>query len=189
MHFAATHSQEIPFYSAISYMLVSMECLIGSPYLKRVEDAELALEEVPAMGRRNALFREPLIGLMSACAQKWVDRNFSFDYLLKSLEKITAGPERMALRRARFLLKDYSYRLLGRFLESLARAEGLSPSAIDVWSLRLIEVMDFHFHDLVSSTANYLESIGEVLQAPRWSILSKEFQIWSRKRSWTLINQ
>jgi hypothetical protein len=187
--FAAAHSQGVPLYSSISYMLVSMECLIGSPYLKRVEDAGLALDEVPAMGKRNAAFSEPLIGLMSECAQKWVDRNFSFDYLLKGLEKITAGSERMALRQARFLLKEYSYRLLGRFLESSALADRLPPSTIDVWSLRFTEVMDLHFHELVLATADLLESISEILQSSSWSILSKEFQIWSRRRSWALINQ
>jgi hypothetical protein len=179
--FVASHAQGVPLYTSISYMLVSMECLLGSPYLKKVEEAGLAREEMPAMGRRNAVYRDPLIGRMSDCAQRWVDRNFSFDYALKSLEKITARGERAALRRLRALLKDFSYHLLGRLLEE-AR-----PTA-DAKESDFFVVMDLLFAELVLAFERLLDGVlGSVTPANR-AILQREHGLWSRRHSWDLIN-
>ncbi|HKH46184.1 MAG TPA: radical SAM protein [Thermoanaerobaculia bacterium] len=178
--FAAENAQGAPLSTSISYMLVSMECLLGSPYLRKVEEAGLARDEMPAMGRRNAVFRDPLIGLMSDCAQRWIDRNFSFDYALKSLEKITAGQERAALRRARALLKDYSYRLLGKLLEQAA-APGQTPD--------FSGVMDLLFAELVAAVERLLEVISGSVVPPNRAILQRELRAWSTRTSWDLINE
>jgi hypothetical protein len=177
--FVAENAQGAPLFTSISYMLVSMECLLGSPYLRKVEEAGLARDEMPAMGRRNAVFRDPLIGRMSDCAQRWVDRNFSFDYALKSLEKITAGPERAALRRTRALLKDFSHRLLGQLLERAA-APGQEPD--------FLRVMDLLFAELVAAVERLLDVIASSVVPPNRLILQREMRAWSARTSWDLIN-
>lgn len=186
--FAIASSHGVPFHSQITYMLVSMECLIGSPYLAKVQAAGLAREEAPAMGRRNADFLVPAIGLMSDCSQRWIDRNFSCDYLLKSLEKTTAGNERSALRKLRLLLKSYSYTLLGEFL---ALSDGPSSSGYCEPSLRpedLIGLMDRHFERLVSEMDALSTSFSQSLQPHNWSLLARELEGWRSRKSWNLIN-
>jgi hypothetical protein len=175
--FVAENAQGAPLYTSISYMLVSMECLLGSPYLRKVEEAGLARDEMPSMGRRNAVFRDPLIGRMSDGAQRWVDRNFSFDYALKSLEKITAGPERAALRRARALLKDFAYCLLGQMLEQATAPE---PD--------FFRVMDCLFAEQVAAVERLLEVIAGSVTAPNRAILHRELSAWSARITWDLIN-
>jgi hypothetical protein len=181
----ASHAQGAPLYTSITYMLVSMECLLGSPYLKKVEEAGLAREEMPAMGRRNAVFQDPLVGLMSDCAQRWIDRNFSFDYALKSLEKVTAGGERHAVRRLRSLLKDSSYQLLGKLLE-----EARSPRSMagETERREFLVVMDRLFLELVHTTGTLLDTLSESLTPTPRGILQREYRVWSLRRSWDLIN-
>lgn len=112
-----------PFYTYVSYMMVSMECLIGSPYLQLVEEQGLATELVSSMGKRDARFLDERIGKISKWAQRWVDLNFSLDYLLKSLEKITSGFEKEEIRKVRYILRDHSYILLGRMIASADGSE------------------------------------------------------------------
>ena len=118
--FVAENSVGLPFYTHISYMLVSMECLIGSPYLKKVEAEGLAREVVYSMGRRNAEYKDWRVGQLSVWGQRWVDRNFSLDYTLKSLEKLSMGEEKEAIRRVRFVLRRSAYELLGSSLRLVA---------------------------------------------------------------------
>lgn len=181
--FAASQAQGAPLYTSISYLLVSMECLLGSPYLKKVEEAGLAREEMPAMGRRNAVYRDPLIGLMSDCAQRWIDRNFSFDYALKSLEKITAHGERAALRRARALLKDFSDHLLGRLLDEARRPQPETARRKD-----FLAVMDRLFGELVTAVERLLDGLLGTLSPAHRAILHREHRLWSVRRSWDLIH-
>jgi hypothetical protein len=187
--FAVENSRGFPFYSQITYMLVSMECLIGSPYLAKAQSAGLAREEAPSMGRRNADFLVSAIGLMSNCSQRWIDRNFSCDYLVKSLEKTTTGHERAALRRLRLLLKSYSYTLLGEFL-----ALSPDPPSSDLYkpSLQqrdLIGLMDRHFERLVSEVDSLSIVLSESLQPYNWSLLAREVEGWRSRQSWALINE
>ncbi len=56
--FVAAHTQGRPFYSAISSMLVSMECLIGAGYTRKVQAAGLTGPQHPAMGRHDAAFAD-----------------------------------------------------------------------------------------------------------------------------------
>lgn len=184
--FAVAHAQESPFYKSVSYMLVSMECLIGSPYLKRVEDAGLARDELPSMGRRNAVFLDPVIGIMSDCSQRWIDRNFSLDYLLKSLEKVASTEERQDLRQLRALLKDSSYHLLGKFLH-YAGPDGSQPAPGSETSADLFEIMDTHFSELAAVLSNLLEKTT-ILQTPHGAKLDQEHERWRSRRSWRLIN-
>jgi hypothetical protein len=95
--FVAQHATGRPFYSAVSYLLVSLECLIGAAYTRKVQAAGLAEALRPAMGRQDAAFADWRIGHCSQWAQRWVDRHFALDYTLKSLEKLC--PVLLNLRR------------------------------------------------------------------------------------------
>jgi radical SAM superfamily enzyme YgiQ (UPF0313 family) len=181
--FVRRHTTGQPFYVSISYMLVSMECLLKSPYLKLVESEGLADDVLPSMGRRNARFRDPRIGLLSQWAQRWVDRNFSFDYTLKSLEKITEGDERAGVRRLRVLVKRSAYDLL-RTMVALTR-EDLGARPVD---RALRRDVDTHFQQLSSTIERELPDVLDHLREERRQILSSEYRRWSTRRSWDLIN-
>jgi hypothetical protein len=187
--FAAEHSCGTPLYESITYLLVTMECLLGSPYLKQVEEAGLAREEVPAMGRRNADFLDPEIGTISDSSQRWVDRNFSFDYALKSLEKITTGIERTSLRRLRALLKEYAYRLLGKLL-ILARSSLAAPETGSSGEARSERhgLMDAHFRELVAAVESLLALERAAIQPSNLVTLKRELHGWRRRQGWPLIN-
>ncbi|HEV7669551.1 MAG TPA: hypothetical protein VGS22_13590 [Thermoanaerobaculia bacterium] len=187
--FVSANAQGIPLYRSISYLLVSMECLLGSPYLKRVEAAGLAGEELPSMGRRNARFKDPAIGLMSDAAQRWVDRNFSLDYALKSLEKVLSGDERSLVRSARGVLKESSYRLLGTFLEQDLRGlEGPLGLSEDQFRLALRSTMDLHFQELIGALDAFWQDSGRSLPGANQDFLADELARWSERSSWSLIN-
>lgn len=196
--FARKHATGQPVYSQISYMLVSMECLLGSPYLRKVEEAGLARELLPDMGRRNAMFREPLIGVMSDCSQRWIDRNFSFDYTLKGLEKVTNGEERAAIRRVRQLLKRSAYTLLGEMLVlatgnmSLAAGsrpvERLQAMVPEAARERLLERMDALFAALVEKVGIELEQSAHALLRERRQRVEEHAAVWRIRPSWELIN-
>ena len=168
-----------PFYEKIPYMLVSMECLIGSPYLRAVEKANLAGEVHPLMGRRNADYADPAIGLMSEWSQRWIDRNFSFDYTLKSLEKTTDGSEGQAIRSLRGILKRSSYGLLGEMIE--LAAEGLDSVACEL-------AVERQMASLRNIVAMPCASLIQGMHPDRADKLSSEYEAWSERVSWGLIN-
>src|SRR6266568_6417085 len=89
---AAEASIGQPLHTAISYMLVSMECLIGAAYTRRVHAAGLAGPLRPSMGRQDAAFADWRIGRCSDWAQRWIDRNFALDYTLKSFGEAPGRP-------------------------------------------------------------------------------------------------
>ncbi|WP_301125980.1 B12-binding domain-containing radical SAM protein [Streptomyces cacaoi] len=126
------HGSGRAFYAGISYMLVSMECLIGAAYTKRVQKAGLARQARPSMGRQDAEFADWRIGVCSKWAQLWVDRNFALDYTLKSLEKILDREPRYRVRTARVVLKDAAFTVLGAMIaaaenEPATRLPGRAP--------------------------------------------------------------
>lgn len=137
--FVAEATTGRPLYSGISYMLVSMECLIGAAYTKKAQAAGLTGGIRSAMGRQDARFADPCIGVCSRWAQLWVDRNFALDYTLKSLEKILDGEPRAAIRRARRVVKDAAYTVFGHMIrtiddtppDSCGRGRAGRPAALD----------------------------------------------------------
>ena len=54
LDFVAEHATGRPFCTEISYLLVSMECLIGVPYTRAVQARGLAGSTDPMMGRVEA---------------------------------------------------------------------------------------------------------------------------------------
>ncbi|WP_431929944.1 B12-binding domain-containing radical SAM protein [Nonomuraea jabiensis] len=115
--FVAEHSTGGPFYTGISYMLVSMECLTGAAYTRMVQAAGLAGTARPSMGRIDARFADWRIGACSDWAQRWVDRHFALDYTFKSLEKILDGEARRQVRGARVVIKAAGFDVLTGLLD------------------------------------------------------------------------
>jgi radical SAM superfamily enzyme YgiQ (UPF0313 family) len=117
--FAKANATGEPFYRQISYMLVSMECLLGSKYLESAEAAGLNGETCLSMGRKNINYLDPRIGMMSEHSQMWIDRSFALDYMLKSVEKVSERDVRHTIRELRKVLKDAAYELFGMMLASV----------------------------------------------------------------------
>ena len=96
----------IPVASGVSYMMASLEVLIGSPYVRMLEIAErknrlnlLLNDKKPDtnMGRYSVAYADPLIQEISIAAQKWIDRHFPVAYTLKSLYKVAPANQRKLL--------------------------------------------------------------------------------------------
>lgn len=185
--FVAEHASGLPFYTHISYMLVSMECLIGSAYLKAVEEQGLARDFVHSMGRRNAEYKDRRIGLLSLWGQRWVDRNFSLDYTLKSLEKLSAGKEKSAIRQARYALRRSAYELLATFLD-LVRRLGPDADTVDAFSQKIESAANEHLAELVSSIDQCVADMRGAVLPERLQILTREIDRWQRRTAWNLIN-
>jgi hypothetical protein len=197
--FVQAAKAERPFFSSISYMLVSMEALLGSPYLGKVEEAGLARETQPSMGRRRAEFKDPRIGVISDAAQRWIDRNFSFDYTLKSIEKVTQQEELAAARSLRAILKHSAYVLLGRLL-AMTTSQDSTASTSDLLDRERTEVLDgpmaldpqcalgASFHELQVAIASGMDELETVFDRARWRVLLQEHARWNQREGWTLIN-
>jgi hypothetical protein len=192
--FVAEHSVGQPFYRAISYMLVSMEPLIGAAYTRMVKSAGLAGAVRPSMGRVDARFADWRIGLCSAQAQLWVDRQFALDYTLKSLEKILDGPPRALLRGARVVIKDAAYALLQQMLQILntypALPAGREPAADPRSQLEaeVVQAMELQLRRLATALETTISQVAAALPPHTAALLRREHERWRHQDGWTLIN-
>lgn len=186
---AARETTGRPLHTAISYMLVSMECLTGAAYTRKVQAAGLAGAEHPSMGRVDARFADWRIGVASGWAQRWVDRHFALDYTLKSLEKILDGPPRHAVREARTVLKDSAYTVLG---EMITQIEGQprqgGPEAGADLSARIGAALDAELDLLRARMDTALRETVRHLPAGHVATLQREHQKWESAGGWRLIN-
>jgi hypothetical protein len=185
--FVARHATGRPFYTAISYLLVSMECLIGAAYTRKVQAAGLAGVARPSMGRIDARFADWRIGVASHWAQLWVDRNFALDYTLKSLEKILDGPPQHAVREARVVLKDAAYTVLGKMITAI-ESQPPDTSAEDRLSAQLGVLLDEQMHILCVRMENALREVATSLPAGHVAMLYHEHERWKSAAGWRLIN-
>ncbi|MGH3702427.1 MAG: cobalamin-dependent protein [Pseudonocardiaceae bacterium] len=184
--FVAEHADGRPFYTEISYLLVSMECLIGAPYTRAVAARGLAGQTDPMMGRVEARFADWRIGSCSRRAQMWVDRNFALDYTLKSLEKVLDGVPRRRVRNARVVLKDGSFRVLTGMLD-LIRTYG--PDAPDPGlDTAVLALLDTAIGELAPTLSLAIEQVLPTLPATSWRLLDREFTRWCEAEGWQLIN-
>ncbi|MCK2245264.1 MULTISPECIES: radical SAM protein [unclassified Crossiella] len=183
----AAHTTGRPFYTAISYPLVGMECLIGAAYTRRVEAAGLAGQPDLSMGRVQARYADWRIGVLADWAQRWIDRNFPLDYTLKSLEKILTGPAYHRVRDLRQVFKSTAYHLLGDLLAVLAETD---PDTSD--RLRLQQRCAAVVEDLIRQLHAALDPImtTTVLDLPpeHRDLLQREYDRWSATHTWQLIN-
>lgn len=185
--FVRQHTTGRPFYIAISYLLVSMECLTGAAYTKQVQAAGLAGASHPSMGRIDARFRDWKIGACSRHAQLWVDRNFALDYTLKSLEKILDGEEREKTRDARIILKEAAFTVFGRMLEEMTEPSATEYAPEELKS-RLDDILETELAPLQASFAGTLTAISASLPRDGARILEQEYERWMNSRTWQLIN-
>jgi hypothetical protein len=184
--FVAEHATGRPFYTGISYMLVSMECLIGAPYTRAVQARGLAGPADPTMGRVEARFADWRIGVCSRRAQMWVDRHFALDYTLKSLEKILDGVPRRRVRHARVVLKDGSFRVLAGMVDRLGTYGLNTPdSGLDA---AVLELLDTAFGELATTLSIAIEQVLPTLPVSSWRLLDREFTRWCAADGWQLIN-
>jgi hypothetical protein len=184
--FVAEHATGRPFYTEISYMLVSMECLIGTPYTRALTVQGLAGPADPTMGRVEARFADWRIGSCSRRAQMWVDRHFALDYTLKSLEKILDDVPRRRARNARVVLKDGSFRVLTGMLDLIGTYGPDAPDpALDE---AVVALLDATIRELAPAVSLAIEQVLPTLPADSWRLLDREFTRWRDTEGWQLIN-
>jgi hypothetical protein len=185
--FAAEAAAGQPLHTAISYLLVSMECLIGAAYTRKVQTAGLAGTIRPSMGRVDARFADWRIGIASHWAQLWVDRNFALDYTLKSLEKILDGPPRHTIRQARVVLKDAAYTVLGEMITAI----GTAPAACAAGSqlnAQIGAVLDAEIGLLRARMDDAVREAAASLPAGHAGMLCREHERWQSADGWRPIN-
>jgi len=183
----AEHTTGRPFYTGISYMLVSMECLIGAAYTRKLEAAGLAGQIDPSMGRVEAEYADWRIGVLSRWAQLWIDRNFAMDYTLKSLEKILDGQPYQLVRDVRRVLKDAAYRLFGGMLNLLGLTDTLVGNQEELadWCAALAEAL---IEELQAELAPAIAGVQDSLPADHRRLLRREYDRWAGITAWRLIN-
>ncbi len=206
--FILANSLQQPLYSKIPYMLVTLEVFAGSVYQKN----QIGKDRAQGAGRSLDLgtvymdFVDPLIGLISHWAQRWIDRNFSFDYTLKSLLKITVGAQRQCLGQIRFLLKQSAYTWLGYVLvASTGNAELLDgvdasiistmgplrrdqPLNLDAASNAMNSVGNSLFGDLLNKIHTHMEKALNSLSREHRAILQQEHERWANRTEWELLH-
>lgn len=207
--YAASIDGAAPFFSAVSYMLVSMECLYGAPYTHAADREGLLGGFNPNMGRYDASYLDADIGLFSDCAQAWVDRNFSLDYLLKSIEKYTSGSAYVRVREMRALIKTYAYDLLGLMIglwDPDAEDLHVEPVRRDALGLRLAAadlaraygdearrdivhgLMDRLFAFMRADIRQTFDAIRADLPQAEQAMIVAQVERWAQSRSWSQIN-
>ncbi|RCG19069.1 radical SAM protein [Sphaerisporangium album] len=184
--FVAEHSTGRPFYTGVSYMLVSMECLIGAAYTRKVHAAGLTGTVRPSMGRVDATFADLRIGACSERAQLWVDRNFALDYTLKSLEKILDGEPRRRVRAARVVIKDAAFAVLTRMIGIIGR--GTAPAAGPHLTAELDAMLEEAFQQLRARIGDNVPQVLAVLPPQAAHRLRYEHGRWAASAGWQLIN-
>jgi hypothetical protein len=187
--FVAAHTTGRPFNSTISYMLVSMECLIGAAYTRLVQAAGLAGAPQPSMGRIDADFADWRIGRCSRQAQLWIDRNFALDYTLKSLEKILDGRSRHVVREARVVIKDAAFSVMGQMLHilddfSIDRRHANAESLDD----RLTSMMNTEISELQDRMDVAVAQVAPALPPAEAALLRNEHRRWVATSGWQLLN-
>jgi hypothetical protein len=177
--------------------------------LALVEKADLAENYVLAMGKRNARYKDSRIGMMSETSQRWIDRNFALDYVLKSIIKITNKKSGRMVFALRAKLKEYSYSLLAKMLSLAANEISFSiPWVISKddelsdlmarWnseasdeSRRLIhgELLNHHFQRLKEDFRILLRSIEDGIDPVQFRLIQSQVEQWLNRRDWELINK
>ncbi|MFF2120465.1 B12-binding domain-containing radical SAM protein [Kitasatospora sp. NPDC058184] len=179
-----------PLHSGISYMLVSMECLVGAAYTKRAQAAGLTGEVRPSMGRVDSRFADWRIGVASQWAQLWVDRNFALDYTFKSLEKMLDGDPRSIVRAARIVLKYAAYQVFGRMIDAIEQTPPVpgEKGAEAALGARVRTELEDEFKALSKKMAGGVEHVLRNIPKDFAAILDKEYLRWEQTSEWRSIN-
>jgi hypothetical protein len=185
--FVTAHATGRPFYTGISYMLVSMECLIGAAYTRSVHAAGLTGAMRPSLGRIDADFADWRIGACSQHAQMWIDRNFALDYTLKSLEKVLDGQPRHLLHAARVVIKDAAFALLHRMLALIDRYP-TDKAHLGPFTSELRQILDEELSRLSTALSRAIPRALSSLPGEAVTILLSEHDRWKTTNGWQLIN-
>lgn len=183
----AEHTTGRPFYTGISYMLVSMECLIGAAYTRKAEAAGLTGDTDPSMGRVQARFADWRVGVVSHWAQLWIDRNFALDYTLKSLEKILDDRPYDLVRELRRTIKTAGYRLLGAMIDA-AKDTDTCPERADELNNWCAALADRRLIQLRAELDTTLAPVSDNLPDRHRELLRREHDRWADTTTWRLIN-
>lgn len=188
--FVAKYRVGRPFYTGISYMLVSMECLSAAAYTRTVQAHGLTRAARPSLGRLDADFADWRIGACSRYAQLWIDRNFALDYTVKSLEKILDGQQREQLHQARITLRHAAFAVLTRMLGIVDRYAGPDETAavLSRFERDLQAVLDTELVVLAERIAAVLDAVLPALPRASLELLVAEYQRWRQPQPWQLIN-
>jgi hypothetical protein len=187
--FVARHSLGRPFYTAVSYMLVSMECLIGAAYTRAVQNAGLAGAVRPSMGRIDADFADWRIGACSEHAQLWIDRTFALDYTLKSLEKILDGTPRAYVRDVRGTIKDAAFAVFTQMIDLIDHfPEAPDDSKHARLAAELTSVLDVQLNELHAGMTSAVRRVSAELPLDAAALLEREHRRWEAAADWQLIN-
>jgi hypothetical protein len=184
------HATGQPFYTAISYMLVGMECLIGAAYTRKAEAAGLTGKPDPAMGRMDARYADWRIGVLARWGQLWIDRNFALDYTLKSLEKVIDGRPYEILRGLRRVLKEGAFAFFGAMLDQLTTQDAFlidSPErpALDQRCAELAEACIQRLH---AEVGKVIDDVRDALPREYRDRLHHQHRQWASAGTWRLIN-
>lgn len=183
----AEHTTGQPLYTGISYLLVSMECLVGAAYTRTAAAAGLTGEPDPTMGRVQARFADWRIGLAARWGQRWIDRHFALDYTLKSLEKLLDDHPKQQVRQARRTLKSAAYRLLGSMIDTITATDARDGNTDDL-DAELRRLAEYRLTALRADLDADLAATGEALRGRHRSLLHNEHDRWAATTSWRLIN-
>lgn len=186
--FVAEHQTGQPFYTGISYMLVSMECLSGAAYTRAVHARGLTGAARPSMGRIDADFADWRIGACSRHAQLWIDRNFALDYTAKSLEKILDGRPRDLLHQARITIRRAAYTVLTRMFTLVHGYRIGDAAALARFEVDLQYVLDGELAALTEQIAAVVEAALPALPGDAQELLAAEHDRWRQPQPWRLIN-
>jgi len=171
-----------PFYTSISYLAVSMEALLGSPYLKMVEAENLAGPVNTLMGKREARYADRRIGYISNVAQRWVDRNFSLDYTLKSLQKRSGASLFDTINGARVELKKQSHMFIKRAIDTYFL------DSQDSDNLVFNHFLDANFQAARPFIESSVFAVIRSLPCNDRAILTAQLERWNSISGWGLIN-
>ncbi|MER6687332.1 hypothetical protein [Streptomyces olivaceoviridis] len=184
----AEHTTGRPLHTGISYMLVSMECLIGAAYTRQATAAGLTGQPEPLVGRLACPYRDWRIGVASSWAQRWVDRHFALDYTLKSLEKVLDGAARHAVRQARVVLKDAAHQVLGDMIAAIEAYDLERPGQKEALSAWIEAALAERAGMLRGQMATTVTEVGRHLPGDHAATLVREHGRWASARGRELIN-
>ncbi|MFJ9574590.1 B12-binding domain-containing radical SAM protein [Streptomyces bacillaris] len=184
----AKHTTGRPLHTGISYMLVSMECLIGAAYTRQATAAGLTGQAEPLMGRVACRYQDWRIGVASSWAQRWVDRHFALDYTLKSLEKVLDGAPRQAVRGARVVLKDAAYQVLGDLIHAIEQHDLQQPGQESALAARIEAALEQRAEMLRHRMTSTVDEVKGRLTGQHALTLAREHGRWTSATSWELIN-
>lgn len=200
--YVTANSSNIPLFSRISYMLVSLECLINTPYANLMIENNLVKSKNTQMGKYDVSYLDVRIGLMSHYCQLWIDKNFALDYLLKSLLKTRSQNKSKSIENMRYIIRKHSYAVLGKFLvcatqdtntvpglmadNSLAQLRSLYETSSLETALQII--IEKQHEELAHEMHTSLDNLSADLQIWESELVKNQLEKWTTKSDWRLIN-